>query len=398
MAAITRRVVVDDTDPSILFVGNWSREFDQGPSGIASPNDELIHGPAYNDTSTSADIGLSLSFTFTGTDINLYGGINFIPTGTFGTCSIDNNISSNSTSLMIASGIVGTNNNLLCAFSGLSDDTHLLNFDLGGIGSYPLAPGANGIPNRVWVDRIVYTPSESVVLDTVPAVMIFPGDPLLEYSAGWETDIYDGALITSVENGSVTFTFQGTSVAYYGMLLNNFSPTIPSSATYSIDGQPPVGFSIVDIQTGTMPNNTPFFVSGKLMPGQHIVTVVNQGNASDIPLGLKYLIVQPSAGFDDTNGTATATTAPSANSGSPTKHSSTARIIGVPVGVVVGLLVLGFLLLFLRRRRQLRRRTPQRWAERFRQTPHRGEFESPDTDLKHSTFQGPYTFSYAEPK
>jgi hypothetical protein len=66
MAAITRRVVVDDTDPSILFVGNWSRELDQGLSGIASPNNELLHGPAYNDTSTSADIDLSLSFTFTG--------------------------------------------------------------------------------------------------------------------------------------------------------------------------------------------------------------------------------------------------------------------------------------------------------------------------------------------
>jgi hypothetical protein len=180
------------------------------------------------------------------------------------------------------------------------------------------------------------------------------------------------------------------------MLINEIS-TKASSATYSIDGQPPaITFSVVDFQTGTLPNNTPFFSSGKLTPGQHTLTVLNHGNASSIPLALKYLIVQPSAGFENINGMPTTTT-PS-ESDSPTKHSSTVKIIGAVVGVVVGLLLILGLLLFLRRRRQLRRRTPQKWAERFRQTPQRGELEIPDTDLKHSASQGPFTFSYAEPK
>jgi hypothetical protein len=227
--ATIRQVIVDDTDPSITFVGDWGH--DQGLSGIASSSDDRLGGPAYNNTSTFAEKDLGLEFTFTGlhqfldieifhdltsltmasdigTEISLYGGINFVPSGTFGTCALDA-VTDNSTSLMIANGVVGTNNNLLCTYSGLSDNTHMLTFNLGSIGSYPSAPGADGSPNRVWVDRVVYTPSASVALDTAPAVMIFPGDPSLEYSTGWETDIYDDALTTSVENGSVMFTFQG---------------------------------------------------------------------------------------------------------------------------------------------------------------------------------------------
>lgn len=110
---------------------------------------------------------------------------------------------------MLDSGIVGTNDNPLCIDSLLSDSTHVLTFNLSGIGTYTPAPGANGAANRVWLDEIVYTPSSSVAIDTVPAIIIFSGDPKLNYSTGWQADSSGGAQITSQQNASVTFTFQG---------------------------------------------------------------------------------------------------------------------------------------------------------------------------------------------
>jgi outer membrane protein assembly factor BamA len=61
----TRQVLVDDTNPSIIFTGTWGH--DQGVSGIASANEEKILGPAFNNTATFSETDLSLSFTFTGT-------------------------------------------------------------------------------------------------------------------------------------------------------------------------------------------------------------------------------------------------------------------------------------------------------------------------------------------
>lgn len=132
-----------------------------------------------------------------------------MPTGTFGRCFIDGVATDNSTDLMIGSGIVGTNDNPLCIDSELSDSTHVLTFNLSGIGTYTPAPGANGATNGVWVDEIIYTPSTSVAMDTVPAVVVLPGDSQINYSAGWEADSNDGAQITQQQNASVTFTFQG---------------------------------------------------------------------------------------------------------------------------------------------------------------------------------------------
>ncbi|KAF8202946.1 hypothetical protein BJ912DRAFT_942407 [Pholiota molesta] len=374
----TRQVLVDDTNPSIIFTGTWGH--DQGVSGIASANEEKILGPAFNNTATFSETDLSLSFTFTGTEINLNGGVNFVPTGTFGRCFIDGVVTDNSTELMIDSGVVGTNDNPLCIDSGLSDSTHVLTFNLSGIGTYTPAPGANGTANRVWIDEIVYTPSSSVGIDTVPAIIIFFGDSQLDYSAGWQADSTNGAQVTSQQNASVTFTFQGTSVDYYGTLFNN-PQTVNSSATYSIDGQTPISFSIVAFQTGSTPHGVPLFRSGTLPAGQHTLTVVNQGSGTVVPLALESLIVVPSVNSANTvtigtktTATATPTTNTTTNFAStqtaPTSatpppgtntasslnnskgHPSAAKIGAIVGAIVVVVLIILCLLLFLRRRRQ----------------------------------------------
>lgn len=69
-AAVTRQVVVDDTNPSIIFTGIWGH--DQGISGVASASDEKLLGPAFNNTATFSETDLSLSFTFTGSHHQFY--------------------------------------------------------------------------------------------------------------------------------------------------------------------------------------------------------------------------------------------------------------------------------------------------------------------------------------
>ncbi|KAF9481709.1 hypothetical protein BDN70DRAFT_876030 [Pholiota conissans] len=380
----TRMVVVDDTNPSIVYSGTWGH--DQGVTGIASASDEKILGPPFNGTATFAEGDLSLSFAFTGTGINLNGGINFVPTGTFAQCFIDGVATDNSTDLMIGSGVVGTNDNPLCADPILSDGTHVLTFNISGLGTYTPAPGANGAKNRVWIDEVVYTPSTSVSIDTVPSVMIFAADSQIQYSAGWGTAANDDAQATSQNGAFVTFEFQGTSIDYYGTLLNN-ALLNASSATYSIDDQTPIPFSIVDFHLGDTPNGVPLFRSGTLPAGKHTLKVVNQGNTTVTPLALRYLIVVPSAdstvntvtttsstattttttaSSPPTTNTSTGTTTPPATTSDSTqtqllpnlplgdtkKHLSAGVIGGIVAAVVILLASLFILFLFLRRRRQ----------------------------------------------
>lgn len=61
----SRIAVVDDTDPSMVFVGTWSH--DQGISGIATPYEEKTTGLAYNSTATSTIFNTSrFDFNFSG--------------------------------------------------------------------------------------------------------------------------------------------------------------------------------------------------------------------------------------------------------------------------------------------------------------------------------------------
>ena len=61
----SRIAVVDDTDPSMAFVGTWSH--DQGISSIATPYEEKITGLAYNSTATSTVFNAShFEFNFSG--------------------------------------------------------------------------------------------------------------------------------------------------------------------------------------------------------------------------------------------------------------------------------------------------------------------------------------------
>lgn len=226
MSSTERQVVVDDRDPSIRFSGTqWERSISVFEDPPAKDIFSVIMGGPYNGTTTSLEADGGFVFFFTGTQdtpqsvlsnktqlipihiyegssISVSGGINFIPLGSFGNCSIDRTLD-----LQLKSGIQGTHNNVLCS-SGLTDGTHELRVELTGFGTH-LPLNGSRVANRFWLDKILYTPSTTIESETpIPAIVVLPEDPQLVYSTGWQMS---EIAATSTQNCSVEFSFYGRS-------------------------------------------------------------------------------------------------------------------------------------------------------------------------------------------
>ena len=155
-----------------------------------------------------------------------------------------------------------------------------------------------------------------------------------------------------------------------GIVPNGF-PLNNSSATYTIDGQPPITFVVPALTSTALASlfNQILFQTGNLSTGNHKLVVTYQGNSETAPLAINYFLVQdapsPStsstSGGTTTTGTTTTGTATSFSSvptgtsynstssqGSTSKKSPIAAIVG---GVSGGLiLLLLFMFLILRRK------------------------------------------------
>ncbi|KJA16035.1 hypothetical protein HYPSUDRAFT_207357 [Hypholoma sublateritium FD-334 SS-4] len=351
----SRIAVVDDTDPSMVFTGAWNH--DQGISGIATPHEEEAMGPAYNNTATSTIYNTSrFQFDFSGTYIKIMGGINFEPTNTtFASCLIDGAVVSNVSSV----NVVGTNGNTLCASSSLSDSHHTLSIDLGlgSIGMYMPAAGANGAPNCLWIDSVLYVPTATVAMDEVPALIVYPDDTSLEYlpRGSWDTipTTFKSPILTNQPNANITFMFNGTSVNYYGHLTGK-SGANNTTAAFTIDGQSPSQqVPLVSWNLSSTPANTPIFQSGPLPEGQHTLTVVYQGNSSTAALSLESIIFQTSPlDTSITNITRISPTSTPSPSSSEISRKSNSEVVGVVAGIFGGFAaaIIGATVLFFLRR------------------------------------------------
>ena len=160
-------------------------------------------------------------------------------------------------------------------------------------------------------------------------------------------------------------------------------PRAAGAATYSVDGGTPVPFEIpawTPSFRGSGSNESimryTLFTTPKTSPGLHTLELVNQGNASTVPLPLHYFVVHHGDLLSATGtvrGPATATKSSTATglpsgsqSGSLTSPQGQKNNIGIIVGVIVGMLVLigaAVLLFFwIRRNRGRKAANPSLWS------------------------------------
>lgn len=140
----------------------------------------------------------------------------------------------------------------------------------------------------------------------------------------------------------------GTSVSWVGFVPHEL-PHSASSATYSVDGGPPIFFPL----NGLAPDfqitiyNQIFFTTPELAAGLHSLVVIHQGNGQQTPLTLDYLyvtntsapIASPMSGSTPTNSfTNNSTPITSTMSGSTTANTTFSHSgkDQSPVGLIVG--------------------------------------------------------------
>ena len=193
-------------------------------------------------------------------------------------------------------------------------------------------------------------------------------DEELGYSTGWgNRGLYK---ITNVKGGNLKFPFDGkrpvlllhpcrlssfsfatigVSVAWYGGNVTWMSQ-IPSSATWSVDGSPPVEFKIPGPSLNQ--HRTKIFETPKLTPGTHMLEVVYNGDHSLTPLTLWQLYIDH-GGLPDSLNDSTA-----CGEAKPTDIKMAAVGGGLGAGLVLALGLLIFLFLRYRKRETYKKDDP----------------------------------------
>ena len=112
----------------------------------------------------------------------------------------------------------------------------------------------------------------------------------------------------------------GRSLLYYGYFEPLFlMGTSTKTASYSIDGQPPIPFDVLPEATapGFGPNATYYnillFDTGSLPAGPHILDVTYLGTSSNTPLSFEYIIVQNGTSESESVSSSTASISPTSS-------------------------------------------------------------------------------------
>ncbi|KAF9458807.1 hypothetical protein BDZ94DRAFT_1269735 [Collybia nuda] len=317
-----RAVVIDDTDSGIRYTGQgWFLS-------VGSLENVGSFGPPYQHTSHGTNVTGSLAYTFQGTSVQVLGTINLAktsvgPSDPFWECFVDN------VSINITRPVDYFENNwILCEQQDLADGQHELTVNVTTAGQ------------TFWFDRIQYTPS--------------PG--LLQMNAA-QNALGSTANMTQVDGSTVTISFTGTSISWSGSIPVEFHHDA-SSATYVVDGGPPVLFPLPGLNNiETTMYNQIFFITPNLTAGPHSLVVVYHGNTRQTPLTLDYLYVS------NTSSSLAPTTSPISSSTtlvintsltttiinptSPQGRSNPATNIGAIIGSVIGGVSLIALVMFI---------------------------------------------------
>ncbi|TFK31633.1 hypothetical protein BDQ12DRAFT_693806, partial [Crucibulum laeve] len=330
-----RKVVVDDTDSSINYVGDgWFQDH-------GSTDNSGNFGPTYQHTLHGTKSNASLSYSFSGSNIQVYGTTaihnNSGVLDPWFECFIDGIRIDNSSFTFVE------NNWVLCqAPKPFTDGKHELTVNITSAGT------------TFWFDDIQYVPSPDVPLDTT-TILIDDSDPAIVYDNQWQA-LGGTSRMTTKTGGSMTFNFTGKSISWVAFIPTEL-PHTSSSATYSIDGGPPSTFILNGLspQSITIYNQI-FFTTPDLTPGPHNITVTNRGSGSTTPLAIDYLLVTNASMPNTSNRDPSSTGSDPSQSSSPAQNNSGAPIGAIVGGVVGGLVLtavlLGLLFFWRRRRRQ----------------------------------------------
>ncbi|TFK66653.1 hypothetical protein BDN72DRAFT_844043 [Pluteus cervinus] len=349
-AAIPRKIIVDDWDPSpnITYSPGW-QETDDSEVKV------VIYGPAYRKTlhRTASGGSFTVSFSFSGTQVETFGTTIGTPTGSdqdpTWTCNIDQRqVGSNSPT----GNQDLTNSWPLCSASNLADGNH--QFDISVI----------SLSQPFRFDYITYVPSPSVSLAN-KTITVDSTDSGIIYSDGW-SDLKGIVNMTQTAGATASFDFFGTALTWFGHIPSEFAHA-PTTATYTIDDGSPTTFTLFGLN-GTNPQsefNQAFFTTPNLTLGSHRLEVTHEGSNATTPLSLDFIYV-----FNGTSSSSAVPSQISSSSSSPSFSSSSpgqsqsanvsgnhskaliGLIIGGAVGGVVFLLLFGFLIRWVRRQRK----------------------------------------------
>ncbi|KIJ36346.1 hypothetical protein M422DRAFT_232584 [Sphaerobolus stellatus SS14] len=323
--AVPRKIVIEDTDSSIQYVGPWQQV------GL-EPEDDGNFGSPYNGTIHATTSDARLSFSFNGSSITAYvtnnGEISKRQAAIYDwVCAVDgSDISAQPLFQWIES------NWPLCSASDLEDGPHTFSLSVTTTGK------------AFYMDSIEYIPSPTVPLDSA-IIKIDHTDPALTLSGEW-TNLNGVAYSTQSKGAEITLDFIGISVTWVGWIPSQLSHS-PSSANYTIDDEDPKTFLLNGLpgNSDTDLFNQTFFSLSNLSPGPHVLKVTHMGTDDQTPLTLEYLFVQNSTVPPDQS-----TDSSSSPSPSPYLNATATAIIGsrhIPLGALIGGIAGGIVLILL---------------------------------------------------
>ncbi|KAG6818542.1 hypothetical protein H0H93_004165 [Arthromyces matolae] len=347
----TSLVIIDDTDPLLVY----SADFIASTQNISN---DATNGLLYNASQhfTKKSNG-NLTFKFSGTSLSLFGtNTQVLIPGTNNTydpqweCYLDGE------SVQTSMGTTDPGNNFeLCSANSLGDGPHTLMVNV------------IQNTNMFSVDYILYSPSKADKGDTLNNMWVGADDPGFSYGGNWTTG-FDRTQLTDVVGSSVSYTFNGTQLSWFGSYPHDFGRQA-TTCSYTIDDQAPIS---INLQGFPPTNNDSFsnqmlFTTTPLSAGIHTVNVTYNHepttDARQSPLSITYVTVSKavvgSPNSPSSSG-AVSSPRPTTDSSNPSTSAHN-RHIGVIVGGVVGglLSLLALLILILYGRRQ-------RWGKQFR--------------------------------
>ncbi|KAJ7768696.1 hypothetical protein DFH07DRAFT_301220 [Mycena maculata] len=339
MATTTpRRIVVDDTDPTIQYSTGW---FVADPTKLNTLGN---YGPVYNSSShATSTSGSTLTFPFNGTSITVMGTIDITTDTTTNTtdptwtCYVDEIPISNPNPTFA----FPENNWPLCNLAAVAGGAHTLTIQV----------TSKGQP--FYFDNLLYTPLPSVAQES--AVLEYTNmDSSVSFGSGWAP--WGAQNVTQTPGAQVALNFHGTSVSLFGYVPTEL-PHNASSASYTIDGGPPVNFALngLPAQSATV-YNTLFLTTNTLTPETHNLVVSYDGDSAETPLVVGSFFVTnvstPSSSTTTTSASSTASADLSTTPAAATKSTPVGAIAGGIVGCVAVLALIVGLVFWCRRRRR----------------------------------------------
>ncbi|KAF9561097.1 hypothetical protein CPC08DRAFT_664780 [Agrocybe pediades] len=320
MSQSVRQVVVDDDDPGIVYVGPWFLDATGSQNAVGN------FGPPYHETLHGTNSSASLSYSFTGTSVLVFGTNNL---------RNDSGILDPQWNCFVDGIEIGAsspfqfpeNNWLFCSHDQLTDGPHVLSVN-----------ATVAKQQTFWIDKIHYVPSTEVSLDN-QVILVDRNDPALQFDDAWTVLDVDRK-ITTQTNSILTFQFVGASLSWYGMIPANY-PKTASKGSYSIDGGPSNMFQLQGLPPDGITNGyyQEFFQTPEYPAGTHKIVVTYLGDSQSTPLTLDYLLVQNGT-LDTapmTTSSLSSSSSSSASSSASTTHTAKRNAnIGIIIGGVIG--------------------------------------------------------------